>query len=108
MTETLTRQDFLALCASEDFAMIGRVLMAQPAWLTTVDAEVAAAVWQATWRGYSLVRRMQTDLAAREAAQARAEDDLDVFQAGYERGYAQGWQHRGEHDGAPQKAPLPA
>jgi hypothetical protein len=30
-----------------------------------------------------------------------ATDDLDLFQAGYERGYAQGWQHRGEQPKEP-------
>jgi multidrug resistance efflux pump len=33
------------------------------------------------------------DLKATSAALERAEDDLDIFQAGYERGDLHGWQH---------------
>jgi hypothetical protein len=120
MTVVLTRDDFLALCDSEaieDMLTIGHILKAGPAWFMPADTEVAAAIWQTTWRLQRLVMEQQartrehlakidglleqmaatrSDLDARRAALATAEDDLDVFQAGYDRGYAQGWKHRGE------------
>jgi hypothetical protein len=43
----------------------------------------------------ALLDQLTTMRADFDAAQTAA-DDLDVFQAGYERGYAQGWQHRGD------------
>jgi hypothetical protein len=65
----------------EQQAKIAGLLEQMAAIRADLDARVAA---------------IRADLDARVAALATAEDDLDVFQAGYDRGYAQGWKHRGE------------
>ena len=100
---------FLALCAAEDYEVAMHLVEGQPYWTRdTGDVELAMAFWR--WGHYLNrgIRKEQASLAAiiaelkAETAALRdtraATDDLDVFQAGYERGYAQGWQRWGTVD----------
>ena len=126
MSNEQDRTTFLALCAAEDYEAAIGILATQPPWVTEDDVEVKLACWRAAAGFYKafegqqarvktiletartqqaqvtallaeLVAR-QANFAAAQAAVTAAKDDLDVFQAGYERGYAQGWQQRGTAD----------
>ena len=66
---------------SQALQIIARSITAQPAWLAAHDATLATH------------DERLTALQATHEALAQSEDDLDIFQAGYERGYAQGWRH---------------
>jgi len=102
----ITRDEFLAQCAAaetnDDIAGILHQLVPDPPWFRKEDAEVAVQLWRIIWihlleaqRLLVEARQREADVQAMRAAAQAATDDLDLFQAGYERGYAQGWQHRG-------------
>jgi hypothetical protein len=123
MSNAQDRATFLALCAAEDYEAAIGILATQPPWLTEGDAAVRLACLRAAPWFYAAFERQearvqtlldvartqqaqvtalleqlaarQAQFAAAQAAVTAAKDDLDVFQAGYERGYAQGWQQRG-------------
>jgi hypothetical protein len=104
----MTRDAFLAQCEAAGSPAAIEALLQQcgtsPDWLTGDDAEVAWHCLQLQLLLYNKQQVFRTEVEAREAqAEAQAlrdaaqgaTDDLDLFQAGYERGYAQGWAHRG-------------
>jgi hypothetical protein len=107
----------------EVVALMHAVGPQDPGWLSQDDAQVAWHCLQIQLRVYRMQQVLRAEVDAKqaqvdqlldevrqlldEARQEKADaqvmrdaaqvatDDLDLFQAGYERGYAQGWAHRG-------------
>jgi hypothetical protein len=106
-----TQDELIAALEADDWETTDAIIATRPAWFEGTASPIYRAFW------YAMVRRFdglnarvdaeqarvaarcptrETPLDACEAAReasATAADDLDIFQAGYERGYAVGWQH---------------
>jgi hypothetical protein len=73
------------LAESTEFELTVHTVRAQQAAMDVQQAHLTALLAELDTR--------KKALDATTAARETAEDDLDIFQAGYERGYAIGWDH---------------
>jgi len=100
-----TREEFLRAVAQEDRAEAERLLGLlgpRPSWLEEHDVVLNYALLRVVQAQIAEARETLIEVQKQQAFVTGAfqlykdgpqADDLETFQAGYERGYAQGWRH---------------
>jgi len=121
MADDAGRAQFFEALACRDHVTAARLLASGEGWFSTASPAQLQTAWQhildarvevdeklaqvehmlrTLKEETDKLNGMSADIQTLRTAVAEGTDDLDVFQAGYERGYAQGWAHGQQHEKA--------